>query len=78
VQIVPGIRSLYRWEGRVCDEPEIQLTAKTTRELFDALAAEVRRLHSYSVPEIVFVPITAADPAYAAWIVENAWHGARA
>jgi periplasmic divalent cation tolerance protein len=71
VQIVSEIRSLYRWEGRVCDESEILFIAKTTRALFDDLSAEVRRLHSYRVPEIVFVPIAAADHAYVRWITDS-------
>jgi len=70
VQIHPEIRSLYWWEGRVCDEAEILFTAKTTRSCFDELVAEVKKLHSYSVPEIIFVPIAAASPDYQRWIAE--------
>jgi len=70
VQILPEIRSLYWWEGRVCDEPEILFTAKTTIACFDELVAEVKRLHSYRVPEIVFVPIVHASPDYQRWIAE--------
>jgi periplasmic divalent cation tolerance protein len=61
---------LYWWEGRVCDEPEIAFTAKTTAFLFDELVAEVKRLHSYTVPEIVFVPVTASSPDYQRWLSE--------
>jgi len=68
VQVVSEIRSLYWWQGRVCDEPEILCMAKTTAACFNELAAEVKRLHSYVVPEIVFVPITAATPEYRSWI----------
>ena len=70
VQISPEIRSLYWWEGRVCDEPETAFTAKTTVSLFDELVAEVKRLHSYTVPEIVFVPVTASSPDYQRWLAE--------
>lgn len=70
VQIVSDIRSMYWWEGRVCDEPEILCMAKTTVACFDELAAEVKRLHSYAVPEIVFVPITESTPDYRSWISE--------
>ena len=70
VQIHPEIRSLYWWEGRVCDEAEIPFTAKTTRACFDELVAEVIKLHSYSVPEIIFVPIADASPDYQRWIAE--------
>jgi len=54
----------------VCDEAEILFTAKTTRSCFDELVAEVKKLHSYSVPEIIFVPIAAASPDYQRWIAE--------
>ncbi len=70
VQILPEIRSLYWWEGRVCDESEILFTAKTTDACFDELVEEVKRLHSYRVPEIVFVPIAHAAPDYLRWIAE--------
>jgi periplasmic divalent cation tolerance protein len=70
VQIHPEIRSLYWWEGRVCDEAEILFTAKTTRACFDELVAEVKKLHSYSVPEIIFVSIADAPPDYQSWIAE--------
>jgi periplasmic divalent cation tolerance protein len=70
VQIVSDIRSLYWWEGRVCDEPEILCMAKTTAACFADLAAEVKRLHSYAIPEIVFVPVTDATPDYRSWISE--------
>jgi periplasmic divalent cation tolerance protein len=70
VQILPGIRSLYWWEGRVCDETEVLFTAKTTAACFNELVEEVKRLHSYTVPEIVFVPIAAASPDYQRWIAD--------
>jgi len=70
VQIGSEIRSLYWWEGRVCDEPEVLFTAKTTAACFDELVEEVKRLHSYSVPEIIFVSIADASPDYRRWIAE--------
>ncbi len=68
VQIVSDIRSFYWWEGRVHDDPEVLFTAKTTAALFPDLAAEVRRLHSYDVPEIVFIPIHTGTADYLQWI----------
>jgi len=70
VQISSEIRSLYWWEDRICDEPEISFSAKTTAACFDELVAEVKRLHSYSVPEIVYVAIAAASPDYQRWLLE--------
>ena len=71
VQIHPEIRSLYWWQGRICDDSEVAMTAKTTQDCFEELADEVKRLHSYDVPEIVFVPISAASIEYQRWIEET-------
>ncbi len=70
VNVVPGVRSIYAWQGEICDDGEILLIAKTVRSRFDALAATVRELHSYDVPEIVALPTAAVDSAYAAWLGE--------
>jgi periplasmic divalent cation tolerance protein len=68
VNILGGIRSVYRWQGEVQRDDEVALVAKTRAALFDALAARVRALHSYDVPCIVAWPIEAGNPAYLAWI----------
>lgn len=68
VQIMGEIRSRYWWDGRMHDEPEVMLCAKTTTALFPRLAECVTGIHSYEVPEIVFVPIPLATPQYLAWI----------
>ena len=68
VNILGGIRSVYRWDGAVRSAAEVALIAKTRAALFDALAARVRSLHSYEVPCIVCWPIEAGNPAYLAWI----------
>nr|WP_246241954.1 divalent cation tolerance protein CutA [Flexivirga aerilata] len=68
VQVTPAIRSSYLWQGAVESADEVLLTAKTTAGRFDELAARVRELHSYDVPEIVGTPITHADEPYAAWL----------
>ncbi len=68
VNVIPGVRSIYRWEGSVCDEGEVLLVSKTTRARFDALAAAIRKHHSYDVPEIVALPAAAVDPIYAQWL----------
>jgi len=68
VNIVAGVRSVYAWRGEICDDAEMLLVSKTTRGRFEALAATIRELHSYDVPEIVALPTAAVDPAYAAWL----------
>ncbi len=68
VNIVPGIHSVYRWEGKECNETECLLLIKTTADKFEAVRARIRQLHSYQVPEIIAVPISAVDPDYLSWL----------
>ena len=69
VNILGGVRSVYRWQGAVERADEVAMVAKTTQALFDALAARVKALHSYDTPAIVAWPIVAGDAAYLDWIV---------
>ena len=68
--IFPEIFSLYWWKGKICEDKEIFLTAKTTSRLFSALCREVKAIHSYDVPEIVFLPIQDGSEEYLNWISE--------
>ncbi len=70
VNVVPGVRSIYAWQGEICDDMEFLLISKTTPARFEALAAAIRELHAYEVPEIVALPTHAVDPAYATWLGE--------
>jgi len=65
------VESIYRWKGKVETAQELLLVIKTTRKRFAALEAEVRRLHSYEVPEIIALPIERGSKAYLAWIEES-------
>lgn len=69
--IVKDIRSLYWWQGKVEDSTEVLLVIKTRQELFKRLAAEVKALHSYSVPEVVLLPITEGNEDYLRWIDDS-------
>lgn len=66
--VVPAIRSIYWWEGKVQDEPEALLVLKTTRARFDALRERVLALHPYQVPEVIALPVEAGSAAYLAWL----------
>jgi periplasmic divalent cation tolerance protein len=68
VNIIPAVRSIYRWEGRIEDEKEVLLIIKTKRVLFERLQKRVKELHSYSVPEIVALPLVEGDEAYMNWL----------
>jgi periplasmic divalent cation tolerance protein len=67
VQLVDGLHSIYRWEGRVDESAECQLVAKTTPAAAAALIDRLRTLHPYEVPEILSLDATASD-AYGAWL----------
>ncbi len=69
--VVPGIRSIYRWEGRVQDEGEALLVLKTARRRFPELLARVRALHPYEVPEILAIPVEEGNRAYLDWVDES-------
>lgn len=66
--ILPGMRSIYRWKGAVETAGETVLLAKTRAELADALTERVKALHSYEVPCVVVWPITAGLPDFLRWI----------
>ncbi len=66
--VVPGIRSIYWWEGKVQDEPEALVLLKTTRARFEALRDRVLALHPYQVPEVVALAVEAGSPKYLEWI----------
>ena len=68
VNILSGIRSVYRWEGKICDEGEFLLLIKSSADRFEAVRSRIRKLHTYQVPEIIAVPIQAGDPDYLGWL----------
>lgn len=67
--VLPGVRSIYRWEEAVHDEAEALLVLKTRRERFEALRDRVLALHPYQLPEVLALPVEAGSPGYLAWII---------
>jgi periplasmic divalent cation tolerance protein len=68
VNIVPGVRSFYRWQGAVESAGEWLLVVKSARDRFDELRAAIEQAHSYEVPEIVALPVVDGAPNYLNWI----------
>src|SRR5574337_1529634 len=68
---IDSVRSIYRWEGRLCDEPECRLTIKTQSARYDALARFIAERHPYQLPEIVRLDLTDGSAAYLRWIDEQ-------
>lgn len=69
--LVPGVRSIYRWEGKICDEAEVLLVLKTTAPLADALRDRILALHPYACPEVLVLPVEGGHAAYLAWVREQ-------
>lgn len=72
VNVVPGIRSTYRWQGEVCRDDELLLVIKTLDERFESVREAIRELHTYDLPEVIALPIQQGDPSYLAWIAAGA------
>lgn len=68
VNIVRNIRSIYRWQGNIEDDQEVLMIAKTKTKLFNALEKKVKELHSYTVPEIIAMPIVTGSKDYLKWL----------
>lgn len=68
VNIVRGIRSVYRWKGKICQDSEYLLVVKTLDAEFEMVASTIRELHSYELPEILSFGIRQGDDRFLAWI----------
>jgi periplasmic divalent cation tolerance protein len=71
VNIVPGIYSIYRWEGRINEDAEFLLLIKSKAEKFEAIRSTICRIHTYQTPEVIALPITAGDANYLDWLRKN-------
>lgn len=69
--ILPGVRSVYRWEGAVQHDAEVLLLLKTVPARVPALGARVRELHAYEVPEVLALPVLGGLQSYLEWIAES-------
>jgi len=70
VNIVPCLRSIYRWKGKVCEDTEYLLLIKTPQRMFERVSEAIREFHSYELPEILGFPITAAETNFHRWILK--------
>ncbi len=69
VNIVPGVRSIYRWQGQVEDAGEVLAVVKTRQGRLRELVAALTDLHPYTLPEILVLPSAGGSGAYAAWVI---------
>jgi len=68
VNILPGVRSIYRWQDQVEQADEVQLIIKTSDSNWSQLEQFIQQKHPYQVPELIAVPISAGLPAYLTWL----------
>ena len=66
--LLPGARSIYRWKGKVADEPEVVMIMKTRKQDWTALMSRLHELHPYETPECLAVRIAAGAPKYMEWL----------
>jgi periplasmic divalent cation tolerance protein len=72
VNLLPGIRSVYRWEGTIEEDAEVLLVVKTRADRAGALVDRVIALHPYDVPEVVLLPAVGGSPTYLDWVRKEA------
>ena len=72
VNVLPGVLSIYRWEGQIQRDHEVLLIIKTHSAIYPQLETRIAELHPYSVPEIIALPPQAGAATYLRWIMENA------
>lgn len=68
VNLLPGVTSVYRWQGKVEQASEVLLLVKTTADRLGALSARICELHPYELPEVIAVEVRAGLPAYLDWV----------
>jgi uncharacterized protein involved in tolerance to divalent cations len=68
VNLIPGVESIFRWEGKVSTEEEVLAVFKTTTECFEQLERELLVRHPYEVPEVLALPVGAGSEAYLKWV----------
>ena len=68
VNVIPSVRSFYRWQGKIEDSAEFLLVIKSSREHFEALRASLEKLHSYEVPEVIAMPVVDGAQNYLNWM----------
>jgi periplasmic divalent cation tolerance protein len=66
--IVSPIRSIYHWQGKICDDKEALIILKTKKKLFKQIEKMVKALHTYEVPEVISMPITEGSNKYLSWL----------
>ena len=71
VNVVPSVKSIFFWEGKTDQQSEVLLIAKSRKALLNQIIEHVKKIHSYSVPEIIAIPVIGGSEDYLKWVEEN-------
>lgn len=71
VNIINKVRSVYRWQGEICRDTEALCVIKTVKGNFEALKDKIKSMHSYTVPEVIALPIKMSSDKYLKWLVKE-------
>jgi periplasmic divalent cation tolerance protein len=71
VNIINKVRSVYRWQGEICRDTEALCVIKTVKGNFEALKDKVKSMHSYTVPEVIGLPIDIGSDKYLKWLTKE-------
>ena len=69
--LIPALRSIYKWQGKVQDENEVLVLFKTRQDSYEALKARILELHPYEVPEVLAIPVEQGYSAYLEWLARE-------
>jgi len=71
VNIIQGVRSIYRWKGRICRDGELMLIIKTIESEYQSVMETIQELHRYELPEVLAFSVTDGSPAFLSWLTES-------
>jgi periplasmic divalent cation tolerance protein len=69
--LLPPLRSIYRWQGKIADDPEVLILFKTQRATYERLQSRILELHPYEVPEVLALPIERGHEVYLQWLLNE-------
>jgi len=71
INILPGVESIYQWQGKLCQEQEVLLIIKTSRRSFPGMSRELKCLHPYDEAEIIALPVVDGSASYLNWLIDH-------
>ena len=75
VNLLPGVSSIYQWQGKVEETAEVTMLIKTARDRYAELEAAIKEAHPYELPEIIAIPVVSGLPGYLSWVLSETKKG---